>query len=436
MEITKQKIAIEAADGRKLSARWWPGDQAAERSVVFIPALAAPQEYLHFFASYLAQRGWGVLTFDYRSAGSSRDADADSLATLDDWANLDLPAAVAEARRRANPKFLAAIAHSIGGQLLGQSPIRRDVNGALFIAAQRGIPKFYKGAARLRVEYAYGLFPVLIRLFGRLPVSSLTLPAACSGQAVNQWVRWGRSGVFTDSGGANVESRFEDYRGPLTVVTVADDEHYAPAEAVEALTRMYRNAEIRREIIRPQDYGVEKIGHFGFFHRRAPRGLWDQAEMWLREMEKKSVGIIVKRTWGDEEYARWFESLETRSAPRNTPHDLYEIKHTGDNNYRIEGGGEKFWADGIEGKTVVLEAKRIVNPERSPFIPISRIDVRLREIIIVKVKDEFRRLGVIMRDEGNPLTSVRVIISDAQAKPFFESLLRDLQIPGEVVVKD
>lgn len=41
-----------------------------------------------------------------------------------------------------------------------------------------------------------------------------------------------------------------------------------------------------------------------------------------------------------------------------------------------------------------------------------------------------------MRDECNPLTSVRVITSDAQAKPFFESLLRDHHIPGEVVVKE
>lgn len=270
-----------------LSARWWQGTQAAERSVVFVPALAAPQEYLHFFAGYLAQRGWGALTFDYRSAGSSRDATADPSVTLDDWANLDLPAAVSEAQRRANPKFLAAVAHSIGGQLLGQSPIRHDVNGALFIAAQRGIPKLYKGVGRLRVEYAYALFPTLIRLFGRLPVSSLTLPAACSGQAVRQWVRWGRGGVFTDSSGVNVESRFADYRGPLTAVTIADDEYYAPAEAVEALTRMYRNAEVKREVIRPQDYGVETIGHFGFFHRRAPRELWDQAETWLREMGTK-----------------------------------------------------------------------------------------------------------------------------------------------------
>ena len=285
MEIARQKITIEAFDGRQLSARWWPGTEAAERSVVFIPALAAPQEYLHFFAGYLAGRGWGALTFDYRSVGASRDAATDPSVTLDDWTNLDLPAAVSEVKRRANPRFLVAIAHSIGGQLLGQSPIRHDVSGALFIAAQRGIPKFYKGIGRLRVEYAYAVFPTLIRLFGRLPLSPLTFPDACSGRAVRQWVEWGRSGVFTDNSGANVESRFEEYRRPLTAVTIADDNYYAPAEAVEALTRMYRNAELRREIVHPRDYGVETIGHFGFFHRRAPRELWDRGEAWLRELE-------------------------------------------------------------------------------------------------------------------------------------------------------
>jgi predicted alpha/beta hydrolase len=293
LEVAREKITIEASDGRRLSARWWPGAEAAERCVVFIPALAAPQDYLHFFAGYLAGRGWGTMTFDYRSVGSSRDIAADSEVTLDDWAYLDLPAVVSEVKRRADPRFLAVIAHSIGGQLLGQSPIRSDVNGALFIAAQRGIPRFYKGVGRLRVEYAYTVFPVLIRILGRLPVSSLTLPDACSGRAVRQWVEWGRGGVFTDISGADVESRFEGYRGTLTAVTIADDEYYAPAEAVEALTRMYSNAELRREILRPQDYNVQTIGHFGFFHRRAPRELWERGETWLRELEVTARGRAV-----------------------------------------------------------------------------------------------------------------------------------------------
>ncbi len=145
---------------------------------------------------------------------------------------------------------------------------------------------------------------------------------------------------------------------------------------------------------------------------------------------------IVKRQWTDDEYADWLASLETRNTPRNTPQDLYEIRHAGDKNYRLTGGGEKFWADGLEAKTVVLEAKKIVTPARSPFIPTSQLETELREMINAKVRDEFRRLALILRDAGNPLTSVRIIVSDAQARSFFESLLRNYQLPGEVVVKN
>jgi predicted alpha/beta hydrolase len=285
LNVTRQQISIAASDGRQLSARWWPGAQSAERSVVFVPALAAPQEYLNFFAAFLAKQGWGVLTFDYRSVGGSRDVTSDARVTLDDWANLDLPAAVAEVKRLANPKFLAAIAHSIGGQLIGQSPIRHDVHGALLISSQRGIPKLYKGMGRVRIEYAYAVFPLLIGLLGRLPVSSYTFPTECSGRAINQWIKWGRSGVFTESSGANVEQRFAEFARPLTAVTIHDDALYAPAAAVEALTNVYRNADVRRELIRPQDYEMERIEHFGFFHRHASRKLWETAEGWLRDLE-------------------------------------------------------------------------------------------------------------------------------------------------------
>jgi predicted alpha/beta hydrolase len=283
--MAKEKITIRAEDGRELAARWWEGAAAAERSLVFLPGLAVPQDYLTFFASFLAKQGWGVLTFDYRSVGESRNGSSDQAVTLDEWAHLDLPAAVGEARRRANPRFLGVVAHSIGGQLLGQSSIRHEIDGALLIAAQRGIPSLYKGVGRLRVEYAYAVFPLLIRLLGRLPVSQYTLPTECSGQAVAQWVRWGRRKCFTNQAGENMEPRFADYRGLMTAITIADDDYYAPAAAVEALLGLYQNAERRIETIHPHEFGLEKIGHFGFFHRHVPRELWMRAESWLREME-------------------------------------------------------------------------------------------------------------------------------------------------------
>ncbi len=282
--IPPERIAIVAADGRKLSARWWQGENAYERSVVFIPALAAPQAYLQCFAAYLAQQGWGVMTFDYRGIGASKDDGLDSSVTLGDWINLDIPAAVSEVKGRTETDFLGVIAHSLGGQLLGQSPVRQCIDGALFISSQRGIPKLFKGMARVRIHYAYMIFPILIRIFGKLPISQWTLPQDCPSQVLLQWMRWGRTGVFTDAEGGNVEPRFADYKGPLITITIADDQDYASAASVEALSSLYLGANVRSEKILPQDYGLDTIGHFGFFHRRAPQSLWSQVEEWLRQL--------------------------------------------------------------------------------------------------------------------------------------------------------
>jgi predicted alpha/beta hydrolase len=279
-----EKITIVAADGRKLSARWLQGENAYERSVFFIPAFAAPQVYLQCFAAYLAQQGWGVMTFDYRGIGASKDERLDSSVTIDDWVNLDIPAVVYEIKRRTQTLFLGAIAHSVGGQLLGQSPVRQCIDGALFISSQRGIPKLFEGMARLRIHYAYTVFPILIRIFGNLPISKFTLPQQCPSQALLQWIGWGRTGVFTDINGVNIEQRFADYKRSLITITIADDLDYASAASVEALANLYLEANIRQEKIVPQDYGLDTVGHFGFFHRQAPQSLWSQAEAWLRQL--------------------------------------------------------------------------------------------------------------------------------------------------------
>lgn len=142
---------------------------------------------------------------------------------------------------------------------------------------------------------------------------------------------------------------------------------------------------------------------------------------------------ILKPEWNDDRYKEWFASLLTKNTPANTLPDIFEIKHTGGRNYLLKGSGEELWADGIADRTV-LEAKMIVTPKRSPFISGSSIPETIRGEIVGKVGDEFRRASIIMRDEGNPLTSMRVYINHPGAKPFFEELMREHNIPGEVIV--
>ena len=82
-----------------------------------------------------------------------------------------------------------------------------------------------------------------------------------------------------------------------------------------------------------------------------------------------------------------------------------------------------------------MEAKYIGNPEASPYIPGSTAPQFIRDQIIGQFRDELKRYGDIIADPNNPLTKLDVIINNQGAKEFIESLLREFNIPGQVIIK-
>ena len=152
------------------------------------------------------------------------------------------------------------------------------------------------------------------------------------------------------------------------------------------------------------------------------------------DVAANGVKKIVKREWSPEEYTAWLDSLKHKPTPTNAPEDIYEIIHTGDTNYLLQGNGAEYWADGIENRTV-LDAKMVVTPGRSVFLEDSKAPDFIKQKVEAKLRNEFERASKILRDGNNPLTSMRIITNDPKAVPYFEKLMREFQIPGEVVVR-
>lgn len=152
-----------------------------------------------------------------------------------------------------------------------------------------------------------------------------------------------------------------------------------------------------------------------------------------QDVAPNGVQKINKREWSETEYKQWFDNLPKSPAKTASDANIYQLIQVGDTEFTISGNGEKFDADGLADKTV-LEAKFVGNPARSPYIEDSKLPPFLRKQIGGKTRDEFARLSRVLRD-NNPLTAVRVITSDEKAVPYFEKLMREYHVPGEVVVK-
>ena len=67
-------MELTARDGYRLGATLFRPAASNGRAVMIMAATGVPQEYYAKFAAFLAERGFTVLTFDYRGIGRSRHA--------------------------------------------------------------------------------------------------------------------------------------------------------------------------------------------------------------------------------------------------------------------------------------------------------------------------------------------------------------------------
>jgi restriction endonuclease fold toxin 2 of polymorphic toxin system len=134
-------------------------------------------------------------------------------------------------------------------------------------------------------------------------------------------------------------------------------------------------------------------------------------------------------------FAEWVNRAPTR-PPQQPDKDFskYQVKVAGPlEKLLAASSGEKVWADGVrEADCRLLETKLVGPPENSPFV---NVENRIQEGIRHQVREEFARYGAVIRDPASPAIALEVITNEPRAVPFFESLLQEMGIPGEVVVR-
>jgi predicted alpha/beta hydrolase len=268
------EMTLAASDGHALGATFF-GNGA--RALLVMPATGVPQTYYAKFAAYAAERGFSVLTFDYRGIGRSRNGDIRaSSARMRDWALLDAAAAV----RFLGARKLLVVGHSFGGQALGLLPEPECIAAALFVGSQSGYWRNWPplGRAWMWPSTHIGL-PVLTKLLGYFPGSRLGFGEDLPPGVAIEWASWCRHPQYL-VGALGAYEAYARVRAPLRAYAISDDP-FAPLPAVNALAALYPHARWETRRLAPRELGVKSVGHFGFFRERFRDSLWRESVDWL-----------------------------------------------------------------------------------------------------------------------------------------------------------
>lgn len=271
--------ALIADDGRHLAATWTEPAGAARAVAVIHSATGVPRGYYRAFASWLAEQGYAVLSYDYRGIAGSRRGDVrDEPANMRDWAVLDMSAAIAaaEARRAAQGLPLLMVGHSFGGNSLAFARGVERADAFLLVASQIPVVRLFPGMRKVAAAVFFNAWiPFVARVFGHVPAWANGGGEPLPKQVGLQWCDWGtrEAWAFSDPG-MHAHRSIGAIVAPVHLWNISDDLTYAPPGAVDALAAQFRNAAVQRHSVTPAELGLARMGHFGAFRRSPGPLLW------------------------------------------------------------------------------------------------------------------------------------------------------------------
>lgn len=267
---------METGSGYDISASFFPPSQEAQAAVLIVPAMGTPQSYYAALAQWLTSHGFLVATFDYAGTGRSRFTDIRTI-TLDitDWGRYDCTRMVDELSTQLPGRPLYWLGHSMGGQLLAFARNREKITRMITIATGSGYWRENSPALKWRAWWLWFVVaPLTLRVSGYYPGRRLRKVGDLPRTVMAQWRRWCLHPEYAvGAEGEAVRTLFSRVVTPITAISFTDDEMMS-ARNTESIHGFYRNApRVMRRLV-PEEVGVPRIGHFGFFRPAVARSLW------------------------------------------------------------------------------------------------------------------------------------------------------------------
>jgi predicted alpha/beta hydrolase len=267
---TRYNETIIADDGRELRVTWF-APATPRGAVLLAPAMATPASFYRPLAGWLAEAGFLTLTFDYRGTGSVAELKAETGDILR-WAG-DAASALEALVGVADGLPVNWLGHSLGGQVL---PFAHHglVDRAFAVASGNGYWRYNAAGVRRRAPLLWHtLAPTAIAATGYFPGRRLGVIGDVPASVMWQWRRWCLSPGYFEVDVPRVGDRTAHVTTPMTSLWFTDDE-LLTAAAIDAMDDLYRGTPVERLRLDPASFGLDRVGHHGFF-RDGGRPMWD-----------------------------------------------------------------------------------------------------------------------------------------------------------------
>lgn len=286
---SKESLTILTERNRPLAATLYRPQAKLKAAVMIAPATGIKQQFYHSFASYLAEQGFGVLTFDNEGIGDSLTCPlAKCDASLISWGRHDLPAVLQTLQDEFPDTSYHLIGHSAGGQLIGLMPNHDALTSVFNVACSSGRIKNMTMPYRAKAMFFMDAFiPVGNLALGYTPSDKMGMGEPLPRGVAAQWREWcNGAGYIKTAFGKTIHTQYYDEVTTPALWLYFSDDDIANDKNVADMLRVFPNMAAEKRRVEPAEFGLDEIGHMKYFSRKlaakAP-ALWEMATTWLTQ---------------------------------------------------------------------------------------------------------------------------------------------------------
>jgi len=282
-------LSIMTDRNQALAATVYRPKTPVKKAVMIAPATGIKRQFYHNFATYLAEHGFGVLTFDNEGIGESLSTDlAKCDASLISWGRHDMPAVLDALQDEFTDATYHLIGHSAGGQLIGLMPNYQSIASVFNVACSSGRIKNMDMPYKLKaIGFMEAFIPLTNLTLGYTPSDKIGMGEPLPRGVARQWREWcNGAGYIKTAFGKSIYTHFYDEIDMPALWLGFSDDEIANSKNMDDMIRVFTKMPVEKRFLDPKDFGISNIGHMRYFSSRtnakAPK-LWQMAIDWLHE---------------------------------------------------------------------------------------------------------------------------------------------------------
>lgn len=270
-----KKLILTTEDQVSIIAHLFLPEKSNNKLLLINSATGVKQQVYFSFAHYFCEKGYTVITYDYRGIGLSKPAQMKGFkASMRIWGTKDYRSLTTYIKTHFMAYEKYCLGHSVGALILGMNKDSNLFKEFFFVGTQNAFVGNLKLKTRIEAYLGFGIAqPLATQLLGYFPAHWFGLGESLPKNCAYDW----RTLILNRKSTNSLLEKVEDYSKDLTqkvfVITAEDDAWLTDRGVKSLLNTTYPNLMPTYRLVKTSESDKGEIGHINFF-RSYNKNLW------------------------------------------------------------------------------------------------------------------------------------------------------------------